>query len=152
MTSRARRTTYVALLRGINLARARRVAMADLRSVIEVAGFEDVRTLLQSGNAVFTGPRQPTADVAETLERAIEKRLSMRVHVVVRTADELADIVAADPLPEAEANGTYLHVLFLARPLTPEERDALDPKDFVPDDVRPADREVYVWYRNGMSG
>jgi uncharacterized protein (DUF1697 family) len=76
----------------------------------------------------------------------------MTVGVVVRTADELAAVVEANPLPEAASAGAFLHVMFLATPLTAEERRALDPELFLPDVVRVAEREVYVWYRHGMSG
>jgi uncharacterized protein (DUF1697 family) len=148
----SRRVTYVALLRGINVGRAKPVAMSELRSAVESAGFEGVRTLLRSGNVVFVGPRQDDATVARTLEKAIESGLAMNVGVVVRTADELASVVEANLLPEAASAGAFLHVMFLATPLTPGERRALDPELFLPDEVRVAEREVYVWYRNGMSG
>jgi len=72
--------------------------------------------------------------------------------VVVRTGDELAAAVAANPIAEAAGEGSNLHVMFLAGPLTDAERDRIEPKQFEPDVVRIADREVYVWYRNGMSG
>ena len=147
-----RRITYVALLRGINVGRAKPVAMSDLRAAAEAAGFESVRTLLRSGNVVLVGPPEDDATIARTLEKAIESRLSMNVGVVVRTSDELAAVVEANPLPHAARDGSLLHVMFLATPLTAEERRALDPEPFLPDEVRVADREIYVWYRNGMSG
>jgi uncharacterized protein (DUF1697 family) len=152
MTDAGTTTTYVALLRGINLGKSRRISMADLRAAIEDAGFEDVRTLLASGNVVLTGPSRPTPAVATVLERVIEARFAMKVRVVIRTADELARIMDANPIPEAQAYGTYLHVLFLDRPLTTAERRSLDPDVFPPDEVRAGKREVYIWYRNGMSG
>jgi uncharacterized protein (DUF1697 family) len=86
------------------------------------------------------------------LERALSDRFSMSIDVVVRTADELAAVVARNPLPEAATDGSRLHVLFLGRPLTGEERDALEPSRFHPDEVRLAAREVYVHYHHGMSG
>ena len=152
MTNAGERTTYVALLRGINLGKSRRVSMAELRAAIDEAGYEDVRTLLASGNVVLTGPARPTSAVANQLEAVIEARFAMKVRVVIRTAAELARIVAANPIPEAEAHGTSLHVLFLDRQLTAVERRTLDPADFAPDEVRAAKSEVYIWYRNGMSG
>ena len=147
-------TTYVALLRGINVGRARQVAMDELRALVSSLGHRDVRTLLRSGNVVFRGPSRDVRDVAKELERAIAVGLSLSVGVVVRTAAQLADVVAADPLPDGAADGTSLHVMLLAAPLTAEERSRLDPEEFLPDEVRVADHgmEVYVRYRNGMSG
>ena len=126
--------------------------MADLRNAIESAGFDDVRTLLRSGNVIFVGPRQEDESVARTLEKAIEAALAMEVGVVVRTVDELAAVIEANPLPHAARDGTFLHVMFLATPLTAEERRSLDPERFLPDEVRVTEREIYVWYRKGMSG
>jgi uncharacterized protein (DUF1697 family) len=143
---------YAALLRGINVGRARQVAMADLRDIVESTGYQGARTLLRSGNVVFAAPLEDAVEVASTLERAIEARLSMRVHVVVRSAQELAAVVAANPLPHAAHDGAHLHVMFLALPLTAPERTALEPAQFLPDEVRLAEREIYVWYRAGMSG
>ena len=145
-------TTYIALLRGINVGRARQVAVDELRGIVASRGYRDVRTLLRSGNVVFTGPRQPPRDVAATRGRAIATQLALRVGIVVRTSAELADVVAANPLPEAVNDRTFLHVLFLAQPLTAGEGALLDPEQFLPDVVRCSEREIYVWYRHGMSG
>jgi uncharacterized protein (DUF1697 family) len=144
--------TFVALLRGINVGKAKPVAMADLREIVESLGHRDVTTLLRSGNVVFRAADDDPARVASALETAIEGRLGIDVRVVVRTADELATIVAANPLAEAEGDGPGLHVMVLDRPLGDEETARLADADFGPDDVRPAGREIYVWYRRGMSG
>jgi uncharacterized protein (DUF1697 family) len=98
------------------------------------------------------GPPQDGASIARALEKAIEAALAIEVGVVVRTVDELASVVEANPLPHAAHDGTFLHVMFLAASLTAAERRALDPDRFMPDEVRVADREIYVWYREGMSG
>jgi uncharacterized protein (DUF1697 family) len=144
--------TYVALLRGINVGRAKQVAMADVREIAQSLGFRDVRTLLRSGNVVFTGPMKPANEVAADLAHALEARLGMTVGVVIRTADELAAVVDANPMPEAVADGSRLHVMFLADAPTAKERAALDGEVFDPDTVRPSGREIYAWYPNGMSG
>src|SRR5204862_2732684 len=68
-------TTYIGLLRGINLAGNKMVAMADLRDMITSLGFSDVKTLLQSGNVVFRGPAKSPAKLEARLEAALEKRL-----------------------------------------------------------------------------
>jgi len=145
-------TRYVALLRGINVGRAKPVAMTELKEEVEALGFGEVRTLLRSGNVVFTGKREDPDQLSRAIEAAIEQRFAMKVGVVVRTGDELAAAVAANPIAEAAGEGSNLHVMFLAGPLTDAERDRIEPKQFEPDVVRIADREVYVWYRNGMSG
>ena len=142
--------TFVALLRGINVGRARQVAMADLRAIAEGLGHGDVRTVLRSGNLVFSGAAQDPAQVAGELERAIEASLGMKVGVVVRRTDEMDAVVRANPLVGMAA-GSRLHVIFLAEPLADDVRAWLASEDFTPDSVRPAEREVYVWYEVGMS-
>lgn len=144
-------TTWVALLRGINVGRARQVSMADLREVATSLGYANVRTHLRSGNLVFASSGASAGKLAETLEQAIEARTGMRVGVVVRSADELAAIVSADPFPTSDDEGTRKHVLFLAEALSADALDWLGSEDLAPDEVRAAEREVYVRYATGMS-
>jgi uncharacterized protein (DUF1697 family) len=145
------RTTFVALLRGINVGKAKTVAMDDLRTIAESLGYQDVRTLLRSGNVILSGDGRP-GDVSKRFETAIDERLHIDVKVVVRTAAELQAVVDVNPIPQAVDDGSRLHVMFLAAPLAAEERLRLEAADFGDDVVRPAGREIYVWYRDGMSG
>ena len=69
---------FVALLRGINLGRNRRIAMADLRTVMEELGYEDVSTLLASGNVLFSGSK---AKARDTIERGLQDRFDMQIDV-----------------------------------------------------------------------
>src|SRR5215207_4478836 len=87
---------YVALLRGINLGRARQVGMPRLKELLEARGYADVRTHLRSGN-VLLDSALPEADVAADLAGAIEDEFGFAVPVVVRTGRELAAAVAGDP-------------------------------------------------------
>lgn len=91
-------TEYVALLRGINVGRAKRVPMADLRSLLESLGCSDVRTLLNSGNAIFQAPGSPTHELAAAIEAAIQERFGFPVAVLVHTAEELNIIITENPL------------------------------------------------------
>ena len=88
---------YVALLRGINVGRAKRVAMGDLRALVEALGFTDVRTLLNSGNVVFSGAAANPADLAARLERALANRLGVSSTIVVLTSGDVQTIVDDRP-------------------------------------------------------
>jgi uncharacterized protein (DUF1697 family) len=139
----------VALLRGINLGAKRRVAMADLRALLQDAGFENVRTHLQSGNVVLE-PQAAPDDTARTIEALIADRFGFDVDVIVRTAAELADVVANGPFADVETDGSRHHVIFL-----PSEPDAaalaeLAERDFGPDRYAARGREIYAWCPNGM--
>src|SRR5688572_24083746 len=93
---------YIALLRGINVGGNKKVPMAQLRELMEGLGYTDVATLLQSGNAVFTSKEKNPARVATQLEAAIAREFGFEVAVVIRTRDELAAVIQANPLPGAE--------------------------------------------------
>src|SRR5262245_4461223 len=89
--------TCIALLRGINVGKAKRVAMADLRKLVEGLGYRDVRTLLNSGNVVFTAPRA-AANAAARIEKAMAADLGVSARVTVVTAAQLTAAVTGSPL------------------------------------------------------
>src|SRR5215470_17770352 len=93
-----------ALLRGINVGTAKRVSMADLRRLFEDLGYEDVRTLLNSGNVVFTIPKASSRDHAARVEKAIADRLGLTSRVVVLTKREIAAAVADNPFTSVAHN------------------------------------------------
>lgn len=145
-------TRYVALLQGINVGRHRRIAMADLRSLVEGLGYAEVRTHLNSGNVVFTGEEAASATVARRIEDAIREQFGLEVPVVVRTGEELVRIVAANPFPEAAADHKTLHVTFLAAEPDPERVAALAEAERGEDDYRVAGADVYLFYPNRLTG
>ena len=121
--------------------------MADLRELITDLGYSDVRTVLASGNVIFTGPK---AKAREKLERAIEERFEMPVDVVVKTMAEIEAILAADPYVDAIDNPTRYFVVFLDRAPDRAKLEALEAEDFEPDSFRTGGRELYVWCPEGM--
>ncbi len=85
---------FVALLRGINVGTAKRIAMADLRALLESMGYTQVTTLLNSGNAVYTAPpRSAAAKMAHSIHAAIAKELGVDTMVIVKSAPEMAAVV-----------------------------------------------------------
>lgn len=131
---------YAVLLRGVNVGGHRRLPMADLRRALEALGYTDVKTYLQSGNAVVTAPDDDPARVAGR----IEKQLGIGSDVLVRTGPELAAVIAGNPFPDAVANPKLLHVAFLAAQPDPARVAALDPAKYAPDEFRLGDRVVYL--------
>lgn len=98
-------TMYAALLRGINVSGHKKVPMAELRTLLTELGHGDVRTHLQSGNAVFSSASDDENALAAELERAIEKRFGFPVPCLVRDGGYLAAVAAACPFPAAELEG-----------------------------------------------
>ncbi|HEV3322474.1 MAG TPA: DUF1697 domain-containing protein [Solirubrobacteraceae bacterium] len=145
-----RGSRQIALLRGVNVGGHNRVPMAHLRELMGELGYGDVRTHLQSGNAVFTAPGTPPEQAAREIEGQLASALGLGVRVLVRTVAELAQVVAANPLPDAVAEPSRLLVTFLSAPPSPELLRDLDPADFEPDLFGVGEREIYVWCPEGV--
>lgn len=139
----------IALLRGINLGAARRVSMPELRELLTGLGYGDVRTLLQSGNVVLTSDAAPEA-LARDLERQIADGLGAETPVVVRTRDELADVIARDPFGDIADDPRRYQVSFLAGEPDPEGVRELEAADLAPERVEVSGREVYAWHPEGI--
>jgi uncharacterized protein (DUF1697 family) len=142
-------TRYALLLRGINLGRARRVAMADLRALLAAEGFTGVATLLQSGNVVLDAD-VPADALARSVEAAITAHLGLAVEVVVRSREQVRAVLARDPLGDVAVDGARYVVAFLAEPAGAALEDmlaAVEPGDdrYVVDAT-----ELYVWCPDGQ--
>lgn len=145
----------IALLRGVNVGGpSRRVPMADLRAILAALGYGDPRTLLNSGNAVFTAPAaEPTADTAARIQAAIAERLGVRTRTFVLTAAELDAIVAEDPIPEANAAPPrYLITVLDDRAEAARRLAPLLARDWSPERLALGARAAYLWCPNGIAG
>jgi uncharacterized protein (DUF1697 family) len=139
-------TRYVALLRAVNVGKAK-VEMARLRKVCESVGCTDVKTYIQSGNVVLTSPLS-VAELATTLERAIAAEFGIPSAVMVRTHQQLVDVLAGNPFPHADPS--HVHVAFLTKAPTMAELAGLDGLDCAPDEFAVNGTEVYCHFPNGL--
>jgi uncharacterized protein (DUF1697 family) len=136
---------FVALLRAVNVGGTGTLAMADLKSICEDAGFSDVRTYIQSGNVVF-GCASSEARVKAALEAGLAAKMKKPVDVLVRSAAEMAAVLKRNPFPKAEGNRVY--VLFLDE--SPKKAVFTAIKIPGREEMRLVGREVYVHYPDGM--
>jgi len=141
---------YAAFLRGINLARTRRLAMADLREILTGLGYEGVTTHLQSGNAVFRSPVRSPGKLERAIASAIEARAGFEVPCLVRTKPELDAVVAGHPFAEKANNGSRMMVLFLSAEPDPGLLAAHDPTALAPADIQVSRRAIYQWCPTGV--
>lgn len=141
-------TRYVALLRGINLGPSRRIAMPALREALTARGYEEVRTLLASGNVVLDS-ELPEAKLATALTQAIEEDFRLDVPVVLRTGKQMAAVLAADPFGDIATDTSRYSVTFLPEPPDPERVAALPPAEGGEYAVQ--GRELYLWLPDGMA-
>jgi uncharacterized protein (DUF1697 family) len=147
---------YVALLKGVNVGRNKRIAMSDLRALLVGLGYGDVATYLASGNLLFTDPeKRPVTSLAADIEERIAVELGMVVPVIMRTADELAAAVARNPLGAEPKNPSRFLVGFLSATPDPAaarsvERD-LRASAEEGDGIWLAGAEAYLWCPGGFS-
>ena len=144
---------YAALLRGINVGRAKRIAMADLRALFEKLGFTDVRTLLNSGNVVFTAPAAKgvgAGSLQEQIESTMTKKLGVSANVVVLRAAEVEAMVADNPLPQGLEDPSRYLVAVLRRAEDARKLDDLLDRDWAPDALAVRGRAAYMWCPDGF--
>jgi uncharacterized protein (DUF1697 family) len=145
------RTKYAALLRGINVGGNKKVPMADLRAMTAKLGFDDPKTLLQSGNLVFSAKSQPMAKLEALLEDATKKHIGVECSYLLRSADEWEKIVAANPYKaEAKADPSHLTVTFCRDAPNGEALKKLKTEARGDEDFKVVGRELFVWYPDGM--
>ena len=106
---------YVALLRGINVGGKTLIKMADLKACFEEMGFDDVSTYIASGNVLFASDEDDAAELATTIEAAIEERFELPVKVVVLDRTSYARIVKAIPKPWIGDSALRANVAFVRR-------------------------------------
>jgi uncharacterized protein (DUF1697 family) len=140
----------IVLLRGINVGSHNRVAMPELRELLAGAGFDDVRTYVQSGNVVLTSGQRPDR-LARKCERLIADRFGLDVAVVARTRDELAAVVKRDPLGDVATNPKRYQVSFVDAELDAETARKLEEARAEPERLAVIGREVYAWHPEGAA-
>ena len=140
----------VVLLRGINLGSKRRVGMAALRDLLAEAGYEDVRTHLQSGNVVLSS-RLSAAKLKAELERVLAKGLGMDVEVFVRSRAELAKVVEGDPFGKVADNPSRYQVTVLSAKLPAAVKKELEAAEVAPERVAVRGKEIYAWHPGGFA-
>lgn len=151
MSAESRKGRYVALLRGVNNVGSRRVAMADLRALFEGLGFQDVRTLLSSGNVVFSAPAKEVRDVPARIEAALASTLGVSSQVILLSAREVAAAVRENPLASMATNTPHLLV---SVPRAPSDLRRLEPlleERWSPEMLALGRRVAYLWCANGVA-
>jgi uncharacterized protein (DUF1697 family) len=140
---------FIALLRGINVGKTKRMAMPRLREVLEDAGFADVKTYVQSGNVVVhdTGS---AASVKRRIEDVIRAEWGFDVPVIVRTRAQLLAVHRANPLAKVATNEKHYQVTFLDRMPKPSAFEGLDDSEWGDARFELVGSELYTWTPQGI--
>ncbi|SRR5690606_2965472 len=143
--------TWILLLRGINVGKAKRMPMAELRRMLEQLGYRDVATLLNSGNVVFKAASAKADALGTRIERAIEKTFGFSSRCFVLSARDLSTMIAENPLVERADNPSRLVVAFLPdRALGARLRPLLD-QTWGEEALAVGSRAAYLWCPHGIA-
>jgi uncharacterized protein (DUF1697 family) len=141
----------ISMLRGVNVGGHNKIKMETLREAYESLGLRDVQTYVQSGNVVFTTNERNLAALGRRIEETLERKFGFRPGVVLRTAQEMQDVIERNPFAgRQEIEPAKLQVTFLGANPGAEMRDAVlqikpDPEELLLDG-----RELYIYFPNGM--
>jgi len=137
--------TYLVLLRAVNVGGTGKLPMAELRSMAEAEGFENVRSYIQSGNLIFTSSDTSNA-VKVALERRLENYAGKSVGVIMRTVRDMQDVLANNPFPHAAPN--KVGVLFLND--APKLTDITNAKGRSDEEILLGRKEIFIHFPSGM--
>jgi uncharacterized protein (DUF1697 family) len=144
--------SHLALLRGINVGGKNKLPMKDLAELFVAAGCKDVRTYIQSGNVLFQASAKVAGKLGNAITDEIAKRFGHRTPVVLRTVEQLRDVVAHNPFLAAGVPEDKLHVMFLADEPGADRVAGLDPDRSPPDAFIVRGREVFLHLPEGVAG
>ena len=143
--------TWICLLRAVNLGSRNKVNMPALRQMLTDAGFHEVRTYVQSGNVVLRTPMRSPRKVAEAVRTVVAEHFGVDTPVLVRTADELAAVVAWNPFPDESATQPQkVYVVHLDADPDPAHVETLLTQDWQPDQVAVQGRDIVIAYGEGL--
>jgi uncharacterized protein (DUF1697 family) len=141
---------YVALFRGINVGKAKRISMADLGALLGKLGYTDVRTLLNSGNAVFSGDDDAAPEHAARIRAAVAKKLGVDAHVVVKSERDIAAIIKGNAIGALATDPARLLIVFTDDPRGLAGLKALARADWNPEKIHVGKHAAYAWCANGI--
>jgi uncharacterized protein (DUF1697 family) len=139
---------YVALFRGINVGTAKRIAMGDLRTLLGKLGYTEIQTLLNSGNAVFTG--DAGAKHAERIHRAVLKKLGVDALVIVKSANDVAGIIAGNKFSDIAHDHSRLLVAVTNESKALASVKALAKSEWGDEKIHVGKHAAYLWCANGI--
>ena len=145
----------VALLRGINVGKAKRIAMSDLRDVAEGLGWGNVTTLLATGNLLFTAPGSGSASAGPCLAKALEKALvthhALNVRIVVLSCREIDAVIEEMPFGTKASDPSRLLVAAYVDTAARSKLEALAKQDWSPDALALGQHAAYMWCPNSIA-
>ena len=143
-------TTYISILRGINVSGQKLIKMADLQKTYEKLGFGSITTYVQSGNVVFTEKKATPKELAASISKQIAKDFGFQVPVIVFSINTLKQIIASNPfIKDREKDTAFLHVTFLSSPPPKFDEKTIEEKKQSGEAIAFTNMAVYLYCPNG---
>jgi uncharacterized protein (DUF1697 family) len=143
-------TTYISILRGINVSGHKLIKMEALRKLYESLGFRNVKTYVQSGNVIFTAKAGDLVKLGQKISQQIEKDFSFEVPVIVLSIEKLGQIIESSPfLNNTDKDRAFLHVTFLSSKPGKYDLDAIEEKKQKGEELVITDNAVYLYCPHG---
>lgn len=143
-------TTYISILRGINVSGQKSIRMKSLKELYEKLGFEEVKTYVQSGNIVFRSSELNAERLEEKISRQIIKEFGFEVPVMVMSMEQLKKIISNNPLSkDPRKEPAYLHVTFLASAPPEVRMNMIENKKSEGEAIEVSGKAVYLYCPNG---
>ncbi|MBS1652493.1 MAG: DUF1697 domain-containing protein [Bacteroidetes bacterium] len=145
-------TTYISILRGINVSGHRMIKMDALKKMCAKLNFTNIQTYIQSGNIVFCSDINSADMVSNTIKKAIEQTFGFDVPVITLTQSELEVIIKANPfLKDSSKDSVFFHVTLLANKTTKQSIELLKQFDFKNDRYEVIEKTIYLYCPEGYS-
>lgn len=141
-------TTYISILRGINVSGQKLIKMDALRKSYENLGFRNVTTYVQSGNVLFKGKNTKPAVLAQVISRQIDQDFGFDVPVIVLSIDKLKQIMDRNPFAK-EKESAFLYVTFLASQPAPYDKKIIEDKKLIQEEIGFTDEAIYLYCPKG---
>jgi uncharacterized protein (DUF1697 family) len=141
----------IALLRGINVGKAKRVAMADLRAIVQALGYGDVKTILNSGNIVFSSAHDAVRS-AKRIEEAMVAELGVSSRIIGLSSGELEDVISRNPLPDATSEPSRFLIAIVRDSSALAPLQKLAKQDWGSELLALGKREAWMWCPEGILG
>jgi uncharacterized protein (DUF1697 family) len=145
-------TTFISILRGINVGGHHAIKMDALRKLFNDLGFINVQTYIQSGNVIYQSKKTGTEKINEVIQKSIKHQFGFDVPVITLSLDELTKISESNPFVKDKTKDiSFLHVTFLSGKPKDEDINKIKEHDFRPDEFKHIDKAIYLYCPNGYA-
>jgi uncharacterized protein (DUF1697 family) len=142
-------STYIALLRGINVSGQKLIKMTDLKELFEAQGFQNVQTYIQSGNVIFSSKEKSSDKIKNIISNSIKQKFGFDVGLLVITPDKIEYVLKNNPYIKKKKDIDRLYVTFLSDLPSSENIKKLNLIDYSPEEYIMDDKLVYLHVPNG---